>query len=75
MTTAALASAALALPTESRAALAELLLSSLESTELAGQRDQWEREIADRIVAYDRGEMQSLSREQVLRELEEDADA
>jgi putative addiction module component (TIGR02574 family) len=73
MTTEALASAALALPPESRAALAELLLSSLESPIDVKYREEWEQEIEDRLDAYDRGEMKAYSRDEVMRILDEDA--
>jgi putative addiction module component (TIGR02574 family) len=72
MTTEALTSAALALPPESRAALAELLLSSLDSAGGTKYQEEWEHEIEQRLAAYDRGEMQSFSREEVMRELEDE---
>ena len=73
MTTEAIASAALALPPESRAALAEVLLSSLEPPIDIKYRKEWEQEIEDRIDAYERGEIQAYSREEVMRLLDEDA--
>jgi putative addiction module component (TIGR02574 family) len=73
MTAEAIATAALALPPESRAALAEALLSSLEPPIDIKYREEWEQEIEDRLDAYDRGEMKAYSREEVMRLLEEDA--
>ena len=52
--------AALSLPEEIRAVLAERLLESLDS---AGQREidaRWGKEAEDRIDAYDRGEIAAL---------------
>jgi putative addiction module component (TIGR02574 family) len=69
MTADAITSAALALPPESRAALAETLLASLEPPIDIKHREEWEKEIEDRIDAYERGEMESFSREDVMREL------
>jgi putative addiction module component (TIGR02574 family) len=69
MTTEAITSAALALPPESRAALAEVLLASLDSPLEIKYRQEWEQEIEDRIDAYERGEMETVSREEVMRRL------
>lgn len=73
MTIEAITSAALALPSESRAELAETLLRSLEDSISAKYWAEWEVEIERRITAYDRGEMKSYSREEVMRMLDEDA--
>jgi len=73
MTIEAITSAALALPTESRAELAETLLRSLDDSHSAKYWAEWEVEIERRIAAYDRGEMKSYSREEVMRMLDEDA--
>lgn len=73
MTIEAITSAALALPPESRAELVETLLRSLDDSVSAKYWPEWEVEIEDRIAAYDRGEMQSHSWEDVMRSLEEDA--
>jgi putative addiction module component (TIGR02574 family) len=69
MTTEAITSAALALPEESRAALAEVLLSSLSPPIDIKYREEWEREIEDRIDALERGELETVSREEVMRQL------
>lgn len=63
----AIGTAALALPQDKRALLAELLLASLEPAIEIKYREEWEKEIEDRIDAYDRGEMKSYSREEVMR--------
>ena len=73
MTIEAITSAALALPSESRAELAETLLRSLDDSDSAKYWAEWEVEIERRIAAYDRGEMKSYSREEVMRMLDEDA--
>jgi putative addiction module component (TIGR02574 family) len=75
MTVEAITSAALALPEESRIELVETLLRSLNDSVSAKYWAEWEVEIADRIAAYDRGEMQSYSREEVMRFLDQDADS
>ena len=76
MTIEAITAAALALPMESRAALAEVLLSSLhlpdetDSQEIELKfRAEWEQEIEDRIDAFERGEIGTVSREEVMRQL------
>jgi Putative addiction module component. len=77
MTIETITAAALALPAESRAALAEVLLSSLDQTTDAEEpqeieithRAEWEREIEERIDALDRGEIETVSREEVMRRL------
>lgn len=71
MTVEAITSAALALPPESRAALAETLLASLDPPIELKYREEWEKEIEDRIDAYERGEMETVSREEVMRQLGE----
>jgi hypothetical protein len=54
--------AALALPEESRAALAEELLGSLEDgTERREIDARWTREAEDRILAFERGEIRAIS--------------
>ena len=65
MSTEAITSAALALPPESRAELVDTLLRSLDPQE-NGIAEAWAGEAADRIAAYERGEMKSLSREEVM---------
>lgn len=69
MSTEAITSAALALPPESRAVLAEVLLASLELPIETKYRQEWEKEIEDRIDAFERGEMETYSLEEVMREL------
>lgn len=65
MTTEAITTAALALPPESRAELADALLHSIEHQDGAIQKA-WAEEVDDRLAAFDRGEMKSLSREEVM---------
>jgi putative addiction module component (TIGR02574 family) len=72
MTIETITAAALALPPESRAELAETLLRSLDDSMSVKYWAEWEAEIEDRIAAYERGEMPSYSREEVMRRLEED---
>jgi putative addiction module component (TIGR02574 family) len=69
MTIESITSAALALPPESRAALAETLLASLETPLEITHRAAWEQEIEDRIDAYERGELETISREEIMRQL------
>ena len=69
MSTEAITSAVLALPAESRAALVEVLMASLEPPIEIKYREEWEREIEDRIDAYRRGEMKLIPREDVIRKL------
>jgi putative addiction module component (TIGR02574 family) len=69
MTIEAITSAALALPPESRATLVETLISSLDPPLSIKYRDEWEQEIEDRIDAFERGEMETVSREEVMRNL------
>jgi putative addiction module component (TIGR02574 family) len=61
--------AALSLPEEIRAVLAERLLESLDS---AGQREidvRWGKEAEDRIDAYDRGEIAAFPIDEVFSSL------
>jgi putative addiction module component (TIGR02574 family) len=69
MTTDALVTAALALPRESRAVLAQALLSSLDEPSDIKYREEWEQEIEDRIDALERGETETVSRVEVMRKL------
>ena len=57
-----------ALPAEERARLVEVLLDSLRETEIAEIEAEWQREIADRVAAYERGEAQMLTAEEVFAE-------
>lgn len=65
MTTEAITTAALALPPESRAELADTLLRSIEQQDGSIEKA-WAEEVDDRLAAFDRGEMKSLSREEVM---------
>lgn len=56
------------LTAEERARLAEILLESLEQPAAQELRAAWDREIAQRVAAYDRGELQTLSAEDVFAE-------
>ena len=56
------------LPAEERAKLAESLLESLREPPLAEIEAAWEREIEQRIAAYERGELQTFSAEEVFAE-------
>ncbi len=56
------------LPTDERARLVELLLESLQEPSLAEIEAAWQREIEERIAAYDRGEMQTHPAEDVFAE-------
>lgn len=56
------------LSAEERARLAEMLLESLREAPLAEIEAAWDREIEARAAAYDRGELQTFSAEDVLAE-------
>jgi putative addiction module component (TIGR02574 family) len=56
------------LSAEDRAKLAETLLESLEAESLAEIEAAWDREIEERAAAYDRGELQTISAEDVFAE-------
>ena len=53
---------------EERAKLAELLLESLRDAPLAEIENAWEVEIAERVAAYERGELPTFSAESVFAE-------
>ena len=53
---------------EERARLAESLLESLRDAPLAEIEKAWEVEIAERLAAYDRGELPTFSAESVFAE-------
>jgi putative addiction module component (TIGR02574 family) len=72
MTVEAITAAALALPPETRAELAETLLHSLDETTAAKYWNEWESEIEQRIAAFDRGDMKTYSQEELERFLEAD---
>ena len=65
MTTESITTAALLLPPESRAELADTLLRSIEHQDGAIQ-NAWAEEVDDRLAAFNRGEMKTLSREEVM---------
>jgi putative addiction module component (TIGR02574 family) len=56
------------LSAEERAKLAEVLLESLEGESLGEIEAAWDREIEERAAAYDRGELQTISAEDVFAE-------
>ncbi len=53
---------------EERARLAEVLLESLHDTSLSEIEREWEKEIARRVAAYDAGDTQIHSAEDVFAE-------
>lgn len=53
---------------EERAQLAEMLLESLRDAPLAEIEMAWEAEIAERVTAYDRGQLPTFSAESVFAE-------
>jgi putative addiction module component (TIGR02574 family) len=53
---------------EERARLAEMLLESLRDAPLAEIEKAWEVEIAERVAAYERGELPIFSAEEVFAE-------
>lgn len=53
---------------EERAKLAESLLESLRDAPIAEIEKAWEREIEERVAAYDRGELPTFSAESVFAE-------
>ena len=57
-----------ALTPEERARLAEVLLESLQDAPIAEIEAAWDREIEQRVAAYDRGELQTVSSEDVFAE-------
>jgi len=57
-----------ALTPEERARLAEVLLESLQDAPIAEIEAAWDREIEQRVAAYDRGELQTISAEEVFAE-------
>lgn len=56
------------LTVEERARLAESLLESLHEPPLLDVETSWQHEIAERVAAYDRGELQSYAAEDVFAE-------
>src|SRR5262245_15614126 len=65
----AIFNAALALPTENRAALAEKLLESLAETDRAQIDEAWAKEAERRIQAYVQGRLKALPGDEVIRSL------
>jgi putative addiction module component (TIGR02574 family) len=59
---------ATSLTADERARLAELLLESIQDSPLAEIEAAWDREIEERAAAYDRGELQTISAEEVFAE-------
>ena len=57
-----------ALTPEERAGLAETLLESLRAAPIAEIEAAWDREIELRAAAYDRGELETISAEDVFAE-------
>lgn len=53
---------------EERAHLAEVLLESLRDSPASEIETAWEREIAKRVAAFDKGELQTYSAEDVFAE-------
>jgi putative addiction module component (TIGR02574 family) len=62
--------AALSLPEEVRAALAEQLLESLDAADQREIDARWAKEAENRIDAYDRGEIASFSIDEVFSSLQ-----
>lgn len=56
------------LTVDERAQLAELLLESIQEPPVAEIEAAWDREIEERAAAYDRGELQTISAEDVFAE-------
>jgi putative addiction module component (TIGR02574 family) len=56
------------LPSAERARLAELMLESLHETPLSELEAAWEREISERVAAYDRGDTRTYAAEDVFAE-------
>ena len=57
-----------ALTPEERARLAEVLLESLQDAPIAEIEAAWKLEIEQRVAAYDRGELRTISAEDVFAE-------
>jgi putative addiction module component (TIGR02574 family) len=53
---------------EERARLADVLLDSLRDAPLAEIESAWDREIEERVAAYDRGELKTFASEDVFAE-------
>lgn len=57
-----------ALTPDDRAKLAEALLDSLREAPIAEIEAEWDREVEARAAAYDRGELETISAEDVFAE-------
>ncbi|HYC48419.1 MAG TPA: addiction module protein [Burkholderiales bacterium] len=57
-----------ALTPDERAELAEALLESLRETEIREIEAAWDREIEARVAAYERGELETITAEDVFAE-------
>jgi putative addiction module component (TIGR02574 family) len=57
-----------ALSAEERARLAETLLESLQETPISEIEAAWDQEIESRVAAYERGEVKTVSAEDVFAE-------
>jgi putative addiction module component (TIGR02574 family) len=57
-----------ALSAEERARLAETLLESLQETPISEIEAAWDQEIESRVAAYERGEVKTVSAEEVFAE-------
>lgn len=53
---------------EDRASLPETLLDSLQETPVSEIEAAWDQEIESRVAAYDRGELKTVSAEEVFAE-------
>lgn len=62
---------ALALPSEERAELIDRLLATFDAPPDAAMDQLWANEAHDRLDAYDRGELDAVSAEEVLDEIDE----
>lgn len=64
-----LAQQALQLAPDERVELADMLLASVQEPAVAAIEAAWEREVADRIAAWKRGETETYAAEDVLAEV------
>jgi putative addiction module component (TIGR02574 family) len=55
-----------ALTPEDRSRLVDMLLESLNEAPLAEVEAAWDKEVENRLAAYDRGEIQAIDGEEVL---------
>jgi putative addiction module component (TIGR02574 family) len=56
------------LPVDERSRLVEMFLESMHEPSLSEIEEAWDREIERRVAAYNRGEIQTLSAEEVFAE-------